>query len=337
MINIGVIGLGGMGMGQAKAFAEAPGCKVCAGADPSEKSRENFIKEFPNATAYTDYKQLINDKKVDAVVIVIPTLYHTGVAIEVMKSGRPVLTEKPLARTVADCHKMISASEKYKQLLMVAQCRRFDTDWGTFGKIYKAGELGEKVLWRHTNASKLSIYNPSKWFLDEQVGGGPLLDGAVHNYDYANHIFGDPESVIATSIKLDNDCTAVDTGTAVVQYKSGSQLMVSWSWVVWSRANTMDVIGTKASLTFGAGELASDKLDTKNYGYYLVANTDRTKTKLHKFKRTNMYVTQAKHFLDCIKGKTQCISPATEAIKGVAIAEAIFNAAKKNGVAKVKW
>jgi predicted dehydrogenase len=337
MVNIAVVGLGGMGIGQAKAFKEVPGVKVYGGADPSEKAREGFVKEFPGAVVYGDYKQLIKDTKVDAFVIVIPTLLHKDVAIEVMKSGRPVLTEKPLARTVADCQKMIDAAEKYKQVLMVAHCRRFDTDWGTFGKIYKNGELGDKILWRHTNASMIALWNPSKWFLDEKLGGGPLIDGAVHNYDFGNSIFGDPESVIASSIKLSNDCTAVDTATAVVQYKNGSQLMVSWSWVIYNRSNSMDALGSKGSLTWGPGELDKPELDKEKFGYYLVASPDRKKTKLHKFKRTNMYVTQAKHFVDCVKNGTQCLSPATEAIKGVAIAEALFNAAKKTGVAKVKW
>jgi hypothetical protein len=50
-----------------------------------------------------------------------------------------------------------------------------------------------------------------------------------------------------------------------------------------------------------------------------------------------MYVTQAKHFLDCLNGKTKCRTPATEAIKGVAVAEAILKAAPTGKSVKVTW
>jgi predicted dehydrogenase len=250
-----------------------------------------------------------------------------------MKSGRPVLTEKPLARTVADCHRMIDAAEKTGKLLMVAHCRRFDTDWGTWRKIFESGVLGAPVIWRHFHSGP--IPGPA-WFMDEKLSGGPLIDGAVHNYDFANLLFGEPESVSASSIKL-TPHTAVDTATAVVRYKSGHQLMVSWCWGVNGGQRAMDVLGPNGSLVFGAGELLTPDLDTKKFGYYLFADPPREKKKLYKFERRDMYVTQARHFLDCVKGKTPCLAPATEAVKAVGVAEAILKAAPLGKTLAVKW
>lgn len=337
MVKVGFIGVGGMGMGQARAFSKTNGAQVVACSDVSEPSRAGFSKEFPNAKAYSDHKQLLADKNVDAVVIATPTLLHKDVAIDAMNAGRPVLTEKPLARTVADCHKMIEVSQKTGKLLMVAHCRRFDPDWGTMAKLVTSGEIGSPVLWRHCNAGKFSLWSPSKWFLDDKLGGGPLIDGAVHNYDFANMIFGDPESVISSSIKLDPNVTAIDTGTAVVRYKSGSQLMVSWSWSV-SGGGMHDLIGPKGSISFGPGDLATPDLDQKTYGYYRVADDSNKEKKLVKFERGDMYVNQAQHFVDCVTGKTKtCLAPATESIKAIAVAEAILTAGPKGGELKVKW
>lgn len=333
MINIGFVGLGGMGMGQVNAFAATGACRVVAGADPFSGAQEGFKKKFPDAEVYSNYKQLLRNKKVDAIVCVTPTLYHRDVAIDAMKSGRDVLTEKPLARTVAHGRQMIEAASKTRKLLMVAHCRRFDTDWGTLAKIVQAGTIGRPILWRHAIASLFRFGGP--WFLDDKLGGGPLFDGAVHNYDFGNLMFGDPESVVARSIKLTTK-TAMDTATAVVQYKSGDQIMVCWTWGIGS-IGCHDLLGPKGSINFGPGDFASDKLNTSDFGYYVTADPGRAKKKLWKFKRTDMYVTQARHFLDCLKGKTRCIAPATEAIKGIAVAEAILKAARGNGIAKVKW
>lgn len=333
MINIGFVGLGGMGMGQVGAFAQVPGVRIAAGSDPAEPAQQRFKEKHPGAEVYGDYKALLQNPGIDAVVVVTPTLYHKDVAIAAMKSGRPVLTEKPVARSVADAHRMIDVSEKTRKLLMVAHCRRFDTDWGTMAKIIGSGTLGGPVLWRHVNSWLINFGGP--WFMDHKLSGGPLMDGAIHNYDFANLIFGEPESVIASSIKLTKK-TAIDTATAVVRYKSGDQLMVSWSWGITS-PGSHDLIGPKGSLTFGPGDLATPDLDTKNFGYYMTADAPRQKKKLWKFKRTDMYVTQAKHFVDCVRGKAKCLTPATEAIKALAVAEAVLNAAPKGGVRKVVW
>ena len=67
------------------------------------------------------------------------------------------------------------------------------------------------------------------------------------------------------------------------------------------------------------------------------ADNTGKKKKLVSFKRTDMYVTQAKHFIDCINGKAKCITPASQSIKAVAIAEAILKASVKGTAAKVQW
>jgi predicted dehydrogenase len=333
MLNIGFVGLGGMGMGQVRAFSQVKGVRIAAGADPFPGARDKFKEQFPDAETFPDYKALLKSNNVDALVVVTPTLHHKDVCIAAMKSGRPVLTEKPMARTVADCHKMLDLSEKTKKLLMVAHCRRFDTDWGAWGKLVTAGRIGRPVLFRHVNANLISFGGP--WFMDHKLSGGPLMDGAIHNYDYGNSLFGDPDEVLASEIKLTKK-TAIDTGTAVVRYKSGDQIMVCWSWGITS-SSMIDVIGPRGSINWGPGDLPTDKYDREKHGFYTLADEPRKNKKLVAFKRSDMYVTQAKHFVDCVAGKAKCVTPGEEAIKAVAVAETILKAAPKGRSLKVRW
>ena len=334
MVQLGFIGVGGMGMYQVRSFLEVRGFRITAGADLSPEARKRFAERAPGAAVYADHRELLADRNVEAVVVAVPTLFHAKMAIDVMRSGRPVMVEKPMARTVADCRRMLEVSRKTRQLLMVAHCRRYDADWGTFARVYRSGALGEPVVWR----SVQSGYAPGvPWFTDDKIGGGPLFDGAVHDEDFANMLFGDPESVCASSIKL-TGTTCVDTATAIVRYKTANQLVLSWSWgPAASGGGVQDVLGTKGSLLFNPPNLNGEQIDTRKYGYYRVTNLRTRKSKLVRFTRKSMYVTQGRHFLACLTGRAKCLTPGTEAIKAVAVAEAIVKVGPRGGVRRVRW
>jgi predicted dehydrogenase len=328
---MGFIGLGGMGRGHTHIFRDKiKSTVVHAGVDPSPESRKRFMEEHPGAKTYENYKDMLADNEVDAVLVASPTFYHRDAVIDIMKSGRHVLSEKPLGRTVKDCHAMIKVAEKTGKVLMVAHCRRFDTDWGTIRKVITEDKLGGPVLWRHLAGGVL----PTPWFVDDKLSGGPMLDGAIHDHDFGNWVFGDPDYVIAHEIRL-GKATGANTVTAIVQYKAGHQMVHCWSWDI-RASHLLDLLGPKGSLLQGAGPFLNDKLDTKKNGYYHLL-PHGGKPKLLKFKRTDMYVAEDKHFIDCINGKAECRSPATEAIKGVAVGEAIINAARGKGKLKVSW
>jgi len=332
MINVGFVGLGNMGMGQVGSFAQVRGCKIVAGADPSKAARARFAEKYPGRSTYASHKELLADASVDAVVIVAPTKLHKQIAIDCMKAGRHVLSEKPMARTVRDCRAMINASEKTGKLLMVAHCRRYDADWGCFGDIVRKGMLGGPILWRHCMAGA----GPNTgWFMDEELGGGPLIDGAVHDQDFANYLFGKPEFVQASAIKMTKH-TAIDTASAVIHYESGDQLMLSWSWGVGHGSHMQDAIGPKATAVFRP-QVNDPKIDPSVYACYQVTDLKTQKVRIVKKKRNKMYVEQAKHFIACIDGKAKCLSSGEESIKAVASAEALLKAAAKNGSAKIKW
>lgn len=331
MIRVGFIGVGGMGRYQASAFAKVKGCVVAAGSDVSAESRAEFAKQFPDAKLFEDHGQLLRSG-VDAVVLATPTGYHAQLGAQVLRAGIPLLLEKPMARTVAECRRLNELSEKTGVLLMVAHCRRYDPYWGVWRKAVQAGRIGAPVLWRHVMAG----HGPGRWFMDERLGGGPLLDGAVHNYDFANWLFGDPVSVVASSIKMNPAVTATDTGSAIVQYASGNQLLVSWSWAV-RGLGVHDVLGPKGFIQFGIGKQTVSDADKAKYSYCCLTDPKGNEKLLAAPKQPDMYVIQARHFLDCIRGRAKCRTPGTEAIKAVAVAEAILKAGHVKGARKVAW
>ncbi len=333
MIKVGFIGTGGMGSYQATSFARVSGCRVEAGADPSEASRTQFQKAFPGARMFEAYRDLLRDADVDAVVIAVPTGLHAKVARDALKAGKPTLLEKPMARTVAQCKTILEASKRHKTFLMIAQCRRYDPEWGAMAKVIHQGRLGRPILWRSVAAGP-GPTNP--WFMDDHSGGGPLLDGCVHNYDFGNYMFGDPESVVSSGIKLDENVTAVDTGTVVVRYASGDQLMVCWSWSARGLVLS-DVVGPKAFLQFGPGPITPPKGNGKDRYHCITNRLGDSKLVRYTAKGNAMMDNQTRHFLKCIRGEAECKTPGEEAIKAVAIGEAALRAAPGGQARKVRW
>ena len=106
MIRVGFIGLGGMGMYQAKSFHAVTSCRVAAGVDPSPEMRARFHQTYPDAQVYASPEELLAAAAVDAVVIAVPTGYHQALASTLLAARIPVLLEKPMARTVAQCHQL---------------------------------------------------------------------------------------------------------------------------------------------------------------------------------------------------------------------------------------
>lgn len=332
MIQVGFIGLGDMGMYQARSFAKVADCHLAAGADLSAKMRDRFAQSYPDAKLYESPEALLADTTIDAVVIAVPTGYHQAVAAKALTAGIPVLLEKPMARTVAQCQRLIEDAAKSNTLLMVAHCRRFDPYWMAWGNKVIAGELGTPVLWRDVAAR----INSRSWFMDHELGGGPLLDGAIHNYDFANWIFGDPESVYTGALKLNPAVTAVDTGSTIICYRAGHQLLLSWSWAV--RGTTLrDIIGPQGFIQFGTGDLTPPLEEEGKYHYCTLTNHKGQQSLLKAPSQPDMYTRQAEHFLACVRGETTCQSPGTEAIKAVAVAEAVLQSAADGKVQPLVW
>ena len=331
MIRVGCIGLGGMGMHQAKTFDKVEGCQLVAGSDLSPEMRERFSKNFPETKLYDSPEDLINKGNVDAIVVAVPTGLHYSTVSMVLSAGIPVMVEKPMTRTVDEGRKLIEQADTKNTVLMVAHCRRFDPYWKSWGAHVASGKLGRPILWRNAMAG----FGPGRWYMDHDMGGGPLMDGAIHNYDFANFLFGDPQTVLSSSINMDPNVSAIDTCPAIGRFSDENQLLVSWSWGALGNG-LHDVIGPKGFIQFGFGDLEEPE-DKDLYQYCCFTNQLGDQKLIKSPINPDMYTYQAEHFLSCVRDDVTCLSPGTEAIKAVAIAETILQAGPLGEAKEVSW
>lgn len=180
-IGICVIGVGRAGMIHARNFARGvPHAKLVAVTDPFEEAAQKACRELELTAYYQDYHKALQDKHVDAVVVVAPTVYHKEIVVAAAQAGKHILCEKPMAMTVAECDEMTTAVEKNQVKLQIGFMRRFDKNFMYAKKQIVAGDIGDVVLVKSLTRGP-SI--PQKWQYDIAKSNGPLAEVNSHDID----------------------------------------------------------------------------------------------------------------------------------------------------------
>jgi myo-inositol 2-dehydrogenase/D-chiro-inositol 1-dehydrogenase len=252
-LRVGIIGGGGIARIHLPRLRErADAVELTALADVSPAA-EGLAREFGIPRFTADYRELL--PRVDAVLICVPTHLHAEIAVAALRAGKAAFCEKPLARTTAQAEVIAAAVEQTGQPFQVGFVRRFDRQWLALRDAVQQHKIGSPVVWRDFQ------YSPglsARWFCVEEQGGGPLLDGCVHNYDFALHTFGPAEWVFAHLRTIHPQNTALDTGTATIRFTSGDELVLAWSWGLPDQTGhfrRLDLIGPQGTIAFPEHDL----------------------------------------------------------------------------------
>jgi predicted dehydrogenase len=222
MINVGVIGLGMMGLTHLDVYAGSKAARVVAIADADPGRRNGTVKargnvegqakgrfDVTSVTGYADGLQLIADPQVQMVDICLPTPLHQKFAIAAMEAGKHVLVEKPLARHSADAFAIADAADAaYKKsgvLAMPAMCIRFWPGW-TWLKDAVADLRYGKVL--SAKFTRLASHPGGSFYQSAEASGAAALDLHIHDTDFIRYCFGMPRAV--RSIGYSKVTTGVD-------------------------------------------------------------------------------------------------------------------------------
>ena len=115
-LNIGVIGVGGQGGFSIQNLSDQNLVALC---DVDEKNLAAVAKKFPDATLYHDFRRLVDQKDIDAIVVATPDHTHAVAAVAALKSGRHLYCEKPLARTVSEARIITDTARKMKRVTQI--------------------------------------------------------------------------------------------------------------------------------------------------------------------------------------------------------------------------
>ncbi|MCK4750179.1 MAG: Gfo/Idh/MocA family oxidoreductase [Bacteroidales bacterium] len=155
-INLGFIGTGKLARGYFENFAELPEVHLLAGCDVNSRKLNNFkslvddhysdVKsndKYSDCKTFENYKELLELKEIDAVVIVTPDHWHAIPSIDAMKAGKDVFCEKPLAHTVYEGREMVKAARKFNRIVQTGSMQRSWRDFRHACELVYNGYLGE--------------------------------------------------------------------------------------------------------------------------------------------------------------------------------------------------
>ena len=180
-LSIGLIGAGRAGMIHARNLrASVPHAALTTVADPVEAAARAACEELELERFETDYRRILADETVDAVVVVTPTKYHCEIVLEAARAGKHILCEKPMAMTVEECAAMEAETARCGVKLQMAFMRRFDQSFMQAKRVVDSGAVGDVVTVR-SNTRGPSI--PKPWMYDISKSNGPLAEVNSHDID----------------------------------------------------------------------------------------------------------------------------------------------------------
>ncbi|MER9182829.1 Gfo/Idh/MocA family oxidoreductase [Mesorhizobium sp. M0408] len=182
MIGIGIIGAGDFGAAHARAIREVGNIRLVASCRGNTDALERFTAEY-GGRGYTDWRKLLDDKEVDAVLIASPHHLHAEMAIGAAKAGKHILLEKPMAPTVAACDAINAAVADSGVKLMVAHLMHFALPCMAARQILEEGALGRPLAGSSWIIKLWMEHNRRDWHLRKATGGGMLLTAGIHAVD----------------------------------------------------------------------------------------------------------------------------------------------------------
>ena len=332
MLNLGFIGCGGIARHHAARLCQLPrSVRLTATADPNRSAAHALARDFGgghDVAVFTNYQDLLKSGKVDAVLVCTPTYLHAAPVIAAARAGVHVFCEKPMALKLGDAHRMAEACQRHGVRLTIGFVRRFDPCWGCMRKIVESGVLGGPVVWRSASAEHQSTV----WMRDADKGGGPLMDGAVHNYDFVLQMLGPAETVQASSLRFDATSVGADTTSAIITFAAGHQLSMDWSWGMPEGVRSSginDLIGPKGALAIQPAipDKAPKGFDPQRHSALIVSvkgGAQRVRT----YRQEDMFAQQLKHVCRHFSRNTQPLVTAADGIKALEVAVAVLKSGR---------
>lgn len=372
-VQVGLIGCKGMGWADLTSMIKNPGVVPVALCDVDAQVLAQRSGELQTLTGsapelYDDYRRMLDNKDVDAVIIATPDHWHALILTDAMAAGKDAYCEKPLGNSIAECRAMVAAKQRHKRVVQVGQWQRSNQHWadaiahvhnGGIGRVRKA-KAWAYMGWmknipvkpdqeapagvdydRWLGPAAKRPFNPNRfhftwrWYWD--YAGGLMTDWGVHLMDIA--LLGMkaevPKSVMSLGGKYgypDSAMETPDTQTAVFDFGDYS---VEWEHAVGISRGPFG--GHDHGVAF-IGETGTLVVDRSKWWVSPEMSDDRPLTREIPVTpvKDNGLDRHTADFIACIKDRARTPACPIESAANTAIVCQMGNIAYKTG-RKVNW
>lgn len=256
MIKVGIIGIGRIGRVHGESISKyVKNATVKAVADPylTEEGKK-WAASLGITETFTDYKKILEDPEIEAVLICASTDQHSPISIEALAAGKHVFCEKPIDHDVEKIKQVLAAVATYNKKYQVGFNRRFDHNFAAIQQAVANGKIGKQQI------IKITSRDPEPPSIDYvKVSGGMFLDMTIHDFDMVRFLSGSEveEVYAAGSVTVDPSIgTAgyIDTAIITLTLSNGATAVIdNCRKACYGYDQRAEVFGTE-----GALEIAND-------------------------------------------------------------------------------
>jgi len=289
------------------------------------------LGESLNTDFYTNYEDMLEEKKPDGVIIAVPPKFHKTIAVDSMRSGAHVLVEKPVTLTSEEADELIEESKKYDKKILVGQHHRFDPSVIRARKRIKSGELGQLIGFHvFGTLPKPEWYFNADYKRMRNAGGGTVAINGIHDVDRIRHLCGDVEAVYAMKGNKYRGFEVEDTAAVSIKCKNGvvgtyyisdcSHPLTEYTDFYFAEKATVRFKCSSFYAQAGFTTYEEGALDTKEHVFHLRERNIHTV----QIPAQNNHAKEVEHFCDVILNGVEPVTTAIDGKKSMEVMNAII-------------
>lgn len=335
MINVGIIGAGRIGQVHAKSILTGvPEARILSIADPFMKPEvAEWAKSVGIENVYEDYHKILEDERIDAVLICASTNLHAQISLEAIAAGKHIFCEKPIDQTlerIEEVKAALAASPK-KLVYQVGFNRRYDHNYRALRKTVEDGKIGEVQFVRVS--SRDPEPPPAKYVA---VSGGIFMDMMIHDLDMVRYLSGQEvvEVYAQGACLIDPEIGKagdIDTCTIMLKLANGALATVDGSRkAVYGYDQRGEVFGSKGCATTQNDSASNVVLSTVD------GVTGEKPLWFFLERYMGSYQAEVREFIECILKGQDPVTGIEDGLVSVKLAMACLKSLKENRPVKIE-
>ena len=329
-LTLGVIGCGHWGPNHLRNFSVLDGVTVASCADLSEERLQVVKRHYPMVKRCRDYRDILADPDVTAVVVTTPAASHARIVKESLERGKDVLCEKPLALSSRDAEELARLAEARGRILMVGHTFLFNAGIQQLRAYAAEGLLG-RIHYLHSTRTNLGPIRD-----DTNV----VWDLASHDVSIFSYLLGSQPSVVTAKGGSFLRKGLEDVAFISLSYPQNVLAHIQVSWIHPQKVRSITMVGDQKMVVWDdLNNLEPIKIYDKgvtqepyyeSYGEFhlLLREGDVVMPKLHLVEPLKR---QSEHFIACVASRSPSISDGRFGLSVVRVLEAIEESMKRGG------
>ncbi|HVR73069.1 MAG TPA: Gfo/Idh/MocA family oxidoreductase [Planctomycetota bacterium] len=339
-VRVGILGSGFVSAIHVEALRSVPGAEIVAVASPTGDHAQDFAAKHSIQRHWNDYRQLLDQKDVDVVVLGIPNDLHCQATLDAAAAGKHVICEKPLCLSLDEADRMIAACRRARVKLMYAEELCFAPKYVRLKRLLDEGALGEPLVLKQCEKHD-GPHAPHFWDVIRS-GGGVTMDMGCHAIEFFRWVLGKPKirsvyaqmstSVHAAKTRGDDDSLIILELEGGPRFKGSTLALAEESWTkLGGMDDRAEIQGSKgiasANLLQGNSILTYSE---PGYGYAVekAGSTKGWSFTMYEEAWNYGFPQEFAHFIECIAEDKEPLETGED---GRAVLEAIFAAYESAG------